>query len=501
MLIPGYRIIRLLGEGGMAKVWLAMQDKFEREVALKIMSPILAQHNPNYRERFVREARIIAQLMHPNIVTIFDVGVHDNLHYIAMEYVPGRDLKQRSASMTLRDNLLAVKDIALALDFAHQKNYVHRDIKPENILIHERDGRAVLTDFGIARLAGADEALTQTGVAIGTPAFMSPEQAMGRATDARSDLYSLGAVLFYLLAGRVPYTADSAVAIGIKHAMEPIPKVPEELATLQSLIDWSMAKLPDQRFQSGQAFALAINDAVTALTPTMDLFWQQYRQQVQNNEVAAPEKLTQLPESQLATQVLNATKPVPPPRPVNADAAIKKVNVGISRSPVQSARPKSRAAPPIENVPTAPAPPLRLRRNYTTLSWLMVFAPLLAQVLASLSLFKTTGGRSVYFTAADLVLFLGYSTGIVSFWLIGFKLAHKWPVFLTGFKWLQSYVLPLSSLIATLLLSVVAETMLAPLLGPTFYRWIFIVLLLLIAVWIELLVLGRATALTRRLGP
>ncbi|MBX2858853.1 MAG: protein kinase [Cellvibrionaceae bacterium] len=255
--IPGYKIRKTIGKGGMASVYLAEQEIFERDVALKVMSRALAE-DPSFGQRFFREAKIVSQLVHPNIVTVYDVGVHKNTYYLSMEYVDGGDLKSLRRKLSLTQKVRAVRDIAKALDYAGAKGYVHRDIKPENIMFHTGDGRAVLMDFGIARAAELDSAMTQTGIAIGTPHYMSPEQAKGQAVDPRSDIYSLGVVLFLLITGAVPYNAESAVAIGIKHITEPVPRLPEPYTALQPLIDRSMAKKPEDRFQTAKEFFTAL---------------------------------------------------------------------------------------------------------------------------------------------------------------------------------------------------------------------------------------------------
>lgn len=247
--IPGYRVVRTLGKGGMATVYLAVQQIFERNVALKVMSTSLAE-DPSFGQRFLREARIVSQLVHPNIITVYDVGVYNNAYYLSMEYIAGPDLKQAREQLTLTQKIQIVLDIAKALDFAGRKGYVHRDIKPENILLRRDSYSAVLMDFGIARAAESDLSVTQTGMALGTPHYMSPEQAKGLAVDHRSDLYSLGVVFYYLLMGSVPFHADSAVAIGIKHITEPVPVLPAYLRGLQPVIDSLMAKLPQDRYQN-----------------------------------------------------------------------------------------------------------------------------------------------------------------------------------------------------------------------------------------------------------
>ena len=255
--IPGYKIIRTLGKGGMATVYLAVQEIFEREVALKVMARGLSD-DPAFGQRFFREARIVSKLVHPNIVTVYDVGVHQGLYYLSMEYIDGQDLKMARNRLDNNQKIQVVQDIARALEFAGQKGYVHRDIKPENIMLFAADNRAVLMDFGIARAGDTDISVTQAGTAIGTPHYMSPEQAKGQSVDVRSDLYSLGIVFYLLLTGRVPYDGDSAVAIGIKHITQPLPILPAELAAVQPILNSLLAKKPQDRYHSPSQLVAAL---------------------------------------------------------------------------------------------------------------------------------------------------------------------------------------------------------------------------------------------------
>jgi len=246
--IPGYQIKRQLGRGGMASVYLAIQESFGRDVALKVLAPHHAVDS-EFSQRFLREARIISQLVHPNIVTVYDVGVYEGLHYLSMEYIRGQDLQEACGSLSKRQVISIIRDVAKALEYAHQKGYIHRDVKPENIMLSE-DGRVVLMDFGIARGSDTTLGMTKTGRAIGTPYYMSPEQTKGQPVDHRTDIYSLGVVLYQMLTGYVPYDADSAIAVGIKHVSAPIPQLPDSLRFLQPIINTCLSKDPAHRFQS-----------------------------------------------------------------------------------------------------------------------------------------------------------------------------------------------------------------------------------------------------------
>jgi serine/threonine-protein kinase PpkA len=259
--IPGFRVVRKLNQGGMATVYLAIQVSVGRPVALKIMSPQLSI-DPSFGERFQREATIVGQLSHPHIVSIYDIGRVDNVHYIAMDYLPGGTLHELITSgLDEATALRVLKEIAGALDYAHEKGYVHRDIKPENILFRS-DQSAVLTDFGVARAAHTTGRMTQVGTMIGTPHYMSPEQAKGKTVDGRSDLYSLGIVFYEMLTGTLPFNAEETVAIALQHISAPIPRLPSHLKHCQGILDNLLAKQPDQRFQRGRDLILAVDALV-----------------------------------------------------------------------------------------------------------------------------------------------------------------------------------------------------------------------------------------------
>lgn len=253
VVIPGYRLIKKLGSGGMAHVFLAEQSSLTRQVALKIMT---TRSDPEKVERFFQEARLVARLHHPNIVAVHDIGEVDGLIFIAMDYMPGGNLTEllkQQPSLPIERTLQIIQDIALALQHAHENSIVHRDIKPDNVLFSLDQSRAVLTDFGIARDQLANTELTQVGTTLGTPKYMSPEQARGKPLDGRSDLYSLGVLLYQMLTGSLPYHAPDALTLALAHIQKPPPALPTNLAWLQPLIDKSMAKQPDERFVDGQA--------------------------------------------------------------------------------------------------------------------------------------------------------------------------------------------------------------------------------------------------------
>jgi serine/threonine-protein kinase len=267
-LASGYELEREIGRGGMGIVYLARDRRLKRQVAIKLLPPELAFRS-EIRTRFLREAETAAQLSHPNIVPIYSVDERDGLVYFVMAYVNGDTVASRLHARgamppdEVRNILIQVAD---ALAYAHERGVVHRDIKPDNILIEREDNRVMVTDFGIARAVteGADARLTATGMAIGTPAYMSPEQSMGeREIDGRSDLYSLGIVAFQMLTGELPFTAQSTPALLVKHISERPPSIeercPDAPRDLTRAIMLLLEKEPANRFPSAEALSTALS--------------------------------------------------------------------------------------------------------------------------------------------------------------------------------------------------------------------------------------------------
>lgn len=260
--IPDYDIQAPLGQGGMASVFRAEHLRLKRLVALKIMHGDLAARDEQFSARFLREARIAADLTHPNIVQVYDVNKHDEMHYIAMEFVNGGLLEERIKSYMDFDELIQImSDVAKGLDFAHKKGYIHRDIKPANILFRE-SGEAVISDFGIAKALDADTQMTELGSVVGTPSYMSPEQASGGTVGSRCDLYSLAVMAYRILTGRTPYSGETSLSIAVQHITEPIPEMPDTLKEVQPFLDKGMAKNPDDRYATGAELVAGLKECL-----------------------------------------------------------------------------------------------------------------------------------------------------------------------------------------------------------------------------------------------
>src|SRR5215207_3262744 len=262
-----YDLERQIGEGGMAIVYRAKDVKHERTVAIKVLRQELAVSLG--ADRFLREIRVAANLQHPNILGLYDSGEMEGLLYYVMPFIEGESLRDRlnkEQQLPIPDALQIVREAAEALQYAHERGIVHRDIKPENILL--QGGHALVADFGIARAVSqaGGEKLTQTGMAVGTPHYMSPEQSLGSEhVDARSDIYSLGCVLYEVLIGQPPFTGPNSMAIMARHSMEVVPSlqvvrssIPDEI---EDAVMQSLEKTPADRFQTMQEFAERLSEA------------------------------------------------------------------------------------------------------------------------------------------------------------------------------------------------------------------------------------------------
>ncbi len=265
--LGGYRLVSRLGQGGMATVYKAYEPALDRYVAIKVLPQFFAK-DPVFVQRFRREAKAVAQLSHPNIVPIYSYGESSGITYIAMQFVVGDTLKHGGQKFGFDESLRLLAPIARALGYAHQHGIVHRDIKPSNILL--ADGNwPMLADFGLAQMAQASGKLTESGVGMGTPMYMSPEQGQGDKVDYRTDIYSLGIVLYEMVTGDVPFRADTPMAIVIKHINAPMPmprqvnpNVPEYL---EAVVLKATAKNPDDRYQTAEEMAVAMENALSRL--------------------------------------------------------------------------------------------------------------------------------------------------------------------------------------------------------------------------------------------
>lgn len=286
-----YHIIEKLGEGGMATVYKAYDTRLERDVAVKVIRKDAFSNEiiGLILKRFEREAKAMARLNHSNIVKVFDFGEHEGFPYLVMELLSGGTLKDRLGKpIPWQDAVLLLEPVARALGYAHEKGILHRDVKPSNILITEKN-EPVLTDFGIAKLLGTEEGqtLTGTGVGVGTPEYMAPEQGLNKDVDGRADIYALGIILFEMVTGRKPYSADTPFAILLKQINDPLPDPRIFLKDIPDIVNnviyKAMAKKPEDRFQNMNEFELALRN----IRPQLFLFENMQKLEPQVNQMPA----------------------------------------------------------------------------------------------------------------------------------------------------------------------------------------------------------------------
>ncbi|MCB0166913.1 MAG: serine/threonine protein kinase [Anaerolineae bacterium] len=321
--LPGYsfgqyRIVDIVGQGGMATVYKAYQPSVDRFVAIKMLSPDLTQ-DENFVKRFEIEAKAVASLEHPHILPLFDFGELNGTYYIVMRLIESgtlADLIYREASIPYDQIVKFITDIAAALDYAHSRGVVHRDIKSSNILVDPLK-ELFLTDFGLAKMMHGpyNPRVTDTGTVVGTAAYMAPERAAGDPIDGRSDIYSLGVVLFELLAGQLPFDGDTPMAVALKHIQDPIPSVreinPSVPPEFEAVVFKGMAKWPDERYQTAKEMAEALQAAWRHTTAEIDaVSLDQTRDDTAANDPTQP----------LPTQPDTATQPTVV-QPAPADAA------------------------------------------------------------------------------------------------------------------------------------------------------------------------------------
>jgi serine/threonine protein kinase len=318
-----YRILEQLGEGGMATVYKAYDTRLECDVAIKVIrvDQFGAAVLEHMLKRFEREAKTLARLTHPNIVGIIDYGEFDSAPFLVMEFLPGGTLKERLGKpMPWQEAVRILLLVAQALAYSHHHNIIHRDIKPSNILLTE-NGQPMLSDFGIAKILDLEDGktLTAPGVGIGTPEYMSPEQGMGKLVNASTDIYSLGIVLYELVTGRKPYTADTPMAVVFKHVNDPLPlpsKITPDLSgAVEKVILKALAKKPEDRYTDMDAFATALEN----LLLPWQIHGKEESHKKEKNEVA-----TLLNESSMTTMLQDESRKTMTQMAVNGNIPIVK---------------------------------------------------------------------------------------------------------------------------------------------------------------------------------
>jgi eukaryotic-like serine/threonine-protein kinase len=371
--LGSYEILELLGTGGMASVYRGFDRNLRRPVAIKVLSDLAAQ--PDFAARFRQEARLIAGLRHPNIVQIYDFGEHDGLSYMVQELLAGptlqqwlRDLAARGARLTRDEVLTIVGQLASAQDAAHAAGIIHRDVKPANA-IWNSGGALVLTDFGIAKNIQLPN-LTQTGLVIGTPDYLSPEQAKGLPLTPSSDIYSLGVVLYEMLAGRLPFIAGTALGVAMSHIHDPPPPLrslqPDLPVAVEALVQQALAKDPSARFRTAGALAQALSQAWPAANSAAAALPADIHQQstsIWAAKPARPEPAPPISSAPIATSEEASPTATHPAAPTSYSRVIGMLVVAlligggvfIGRAAWQSVA-VSPAAPPAETLPVASQP-------------------------------------------------------------------------------------------------------------------------------------------------
>ncbi len=382
-----YQVTENLGRGGMAEVYKAYQETLDRYVAIKVMHSFLADEE-GFLARFQREARAMAALNHPNIVGVYDFDIYDDMYYIVMEFVSGGTLKSRIAGMSgqgdtmpLSESTRVVLEVADALAYAHGRGMVHRDIKPGNIMLTE-EGRAVLTDFGIAKILSGPS-FTATGAMVGTPAYMSPEQGLGQAGDERSDLYALGVLYYQMATGRLPYDADTPLAVILKHVNEPVPS-PTDLnddipGAIQTVIIRAMAKDPNERYQSANEMIQELQAA--AKVSDLDLAAAAF--------ITGADRMTTPPPARPAAPA-DATQLAPAPAPATVVAPQAAAADATHLAPAQDPSLTEVAVPP----PTLAAPAPENKRSRLGLILIILLLLIIAAGAGGYFIFADSGGAT-----------------------------------------------------------------------------------------------------------
>ncbi|HYO89362.1 MAG TPA: protein kinase, partial [Candidatus Limnocylindrales bacterium] len=361
-----YEIIEEIGKGGMATVFRAYQPSIGRYVAIKVIHRAIATDDRAV-ERFQREARLIARLEHPHLLPVYDYdGTHEP-PYIVMRYLEGGTLKDvlDKGGLPVVDASYLLRQLSSALDYAHRQGVIHRDIKPSNIMI-DIDGNGFLMDFGIARLAASGEGLTQTGFAVGTPGYMSPEQGMGMdSIDHRADIYALGVMVYQMVTGQMPYSAETPLGIVMKHINEPVPSVRTVNPQLPELLDHAllraMAKKPEDRFETATDFADEMTRAVGRMTSgnlrpdtlrriareNVDTIYQRRAQ----NQVKIDATMATFEASRASSTRARPEPPVDPDQPTMTELGAPPPMPGATPSPTPGATPYG-TPPPSAAAPT-----------------------------------------------------------------------------------------------------------------------------------------------------